>query len=79
MTEEERKRIVDGLNKTLLALNHWEFNGDVASASVIEMRESILQGLKLIYDQENIIKSLMGDYGDACDVDGCGGDGDAVD
>ena len=75
MGEDERKRIVDGLNKALLELNHWEFKGDVARASVIEMRESILQGLKLIYEQENIIKSLMGDYGDACDVDGCGGDG----
>lgn len=74
MTEEEQKRIVDSLNKTLLELNHWEFKGDVARASVIGMKESILQGIKLIYEQENIIKSLMGDYGDACDVDGCGGE-----
>ena len=74
MSEEERKQIIDGLNKALLELNHWEFKGDVARASVIEMRQNILQGLKLIYEQENVIKSLMGDYGDACDVDGCGGD-----
>lgn len=57
MNEEERKQIIDGLNKALLELNHWEFKGDVARASVIGMKESILQGLKLIYAQEKIIKS----------------------
>lgn len=73
MDEAERKKVIDGLNKMLLELNHWEFNGDVARASVVGMRESVLQGLKLIYEQENIIRSLMGEYGDACEVDGCGG------
>lgn len=74
MSDEKRKQAIEGLNVVLRDLNHWEFSGEVARASVQSMRDRILDGLDLIYEQENIIKALMGDYGDACEVDeGCEG------
>ena len=37
------------------------------------MRRRVLEGVKLLYEQENVIKAMLGEFGDSCDVDGCGG------
>lgn len=69
MSEVQRKSIIEGLNGVFRELEHWAFVGDLDRAKVEDMRRRLLEGLKLIYEQENIIKALMGDYGDRCDVD----------
>lgn len=70
MSEAERKQVIDELNKALRELNHIAFDDGRDRAMVESIRQRILNGLKLIYEQETIIKGFTGDYGDACDVDG---------
>ena len=70
----QQKSVIDGLNETARELEHWAFASEKRERkSVEQMREKVLEGIKLIYDQENVIRALMGEYGDACDIDGCGG------
>ena len=71
MNEEQRKAVIEGLDRTLRELRHWEFMDGRDRITVENMRENITQAVKLIYEQENIIKALMGDYGDSSDVEGC--------
>lgn len=71
MNDERIKQIVDALNVTIHELGHWAFVDGCNRAQVERMRDTVLDGVKLIYEQENIIKALMGDYGDACDLSGC--------
>ena len=73
MSEENRKAVIEGLNGVCRDLEHMSFRDDRDRAAIEGMRRLVLDGLKLIYEQENLIKALMGDFGDACDVDGeCG-------
>ena len=70
----QQKSVIDGLNETARELEHWAFASEKRERkSVEQMREKVLEGIKLIYDQENVIRALMGEYGDSCDIDGCGG------
>lgn len=70
----QQKSVIDGLNETARELEHWAFASEKRERkSVEQMREMVLEGIKLIYDQENVIRALMGEYGDSCDIDGCGG------
>ena len=73
MSGEERKAAIDGLNGVAREMEHWAFRDELGMAKVEHLRDRVLDGLKLIDEQENIIKALMGDYGDVCDADGCGG------
>jgi hypothetical protein len=54
-------------------MEHWKFREDMDRAAVEDMRRRVLEGVKLLYEQENVIKALLGEFGDSCDVDGCGG------
>ena len=67
MNENERNQVIYNLNQVANELRHMEFREDRDRAQMQDMREKILQALKLIYEQENIIKALMGDY-DSCDT-----------
>lgn len=79
MNDEQRKEVIQGLNNTARDLEHLALKDTDARDrwSIEYMRDRVLDGLKLIYEQENIIKALMGDYGDSCDVknQGCDGNG----
>ena len=73
MGDEERQAIIKGLNDTARELEHWAFIEDARDRGAVEhMRERVLAGIKLIYDQENVIRAMLGEYGDSCDIDGCG-------
>ena len=72
MNEENRKAVVEGLNKVAREMEHWAFREDMDRIAVEWMRGRVLDGLKLIYEQENMIKAMLGEFGDACDVNGCG-------
>ena len=75
MNEEQRQAIIERLNGVVRDLNHWAFVAEARERSAVEhMREDVLEGITLIYEQETIIKALMGDYGDACDIEGSGED-----
>ena len=75
MGDEQRQAVIAKLNETARELEHWAFAADKRDRGAIEyMRENVLEGIKLIYDQENVIKALMGEYGDACNIDESGGE-----
>ena len=74
MNEEQVKAVIDGLDKVAREMEHWKFREDMDRVSVEKMRERVLAGVKLLYDYENMVRALMGEYGDACDVgNDCGG------
>ena len=73
MNEEQRRAVIDGLNRVAREMEHWKFREDMDRAKVESMRESVLLGVKMLYEDDNIIRALMGEYGNACDVDVCGG------
>ena len=73
VNEEKRKSIIKGLDSVARELEHWAFLEQPQNKGMYEdLRAMVLDGVKLIYEQENIIKALLGEYGDACDVEeGC--------
>lgn len=74
MNEEHVKAVIDGLDRVAREMEHWKFREDADRVSVEDMRRRVLDGVKLLYEQENVIKAMMGEFGDSCDVDsGCGG------
>ena len=73
MNEEHVKAVIEGLDRVARDMEHWKFREDMDRVAVEDMRRRVLDGVKLLYEQENVIKAMMGEYGDACDVDGCGG------
>ena len=72
MNEEHVKAVIEGLNRVAREMEHWKFREDADRVSVEDMRRRVLDGVKLLYEQENVIKAMLGEFGDACDVDGCG-------
>ena len=72
MNDEHVKAVIDGLNRVAREMEHWKFREDADRVSVEDMRRRVLEGVKLLYEQENVIKAMMGEFGDVCDVDGCG-------
>ena len=73
MNEEQRRAVIEGLDRVAREMEHWAFREDMDRAKVESMREGVLLGVKMLYEDDNIIRALMGEYGNACDVDGCGG------
>lgn len=73
MNDEHVKAVIEGLNRVARDMEHWAFRDDADRVSVEDMRRRVLEGVKLLYEQENVIKALLGEYGDSCDVNGCGG------
>ena len=69
MGEEQRREVIEGLNKVAMELDHWAFREGLDRVAVEDMRARVLTGVKLLYDYENMVKALMGEYGDACDVE----------
>lgn len=74
MNDTSFQAVVGALNETARLLEHWAFKDGKDRIEVEAMRNSVLKGVKLIYEQENIIKALLGEYGDSCDVDTCKGE-----
>ena len=72
MNDEHVKAVIEGLDKVAREMEHWKFREDADRVSVEDMRRRVLDGVKLLYEQENVIKAMLGEFGDACDVDGCG-------
>ena len=73
MNDEHVKAVIEGLNHVARDMEHWKFREDLDRVAVEDMRRRVLEGVKLLYDYENMVRALMGEYGNACDVDGCGG------
>lgn len=71
MNEEHVKAVIEGLDRVAREMEHWKFREDADRVSVEDMRRRVLDGVKLLYEQENVIKAMLGEFGDACDVDGC--------
>jgi hypothetical protein len=76
MNDENVKAVIEGLNGVARDMEHWAFREDVDRVAVEDMRRKVLAGVKLLYDQDNVIRALLGEFGDACDVDGCGVESD---
>lgn len=72
MNDEHVKAVIEGLNRVAREMEHWKFREDADRVSVEDMRRRVLDGVKLLYEQENVIKAMLGEFGDSCDVDGCG-------
>lgn len=73
MNEKQRRAVIEGLDRVAREMEHWAFREDMDRAKVESMREGVLLGVKMLYEDDNIIRALMGEYGNACDLDGCGG------
>lgn len=73
MNDEQRKQIIEGLNAVAREMEHWKFREDVDRLAVENMRARVLEGVRALYEDDNIIRALMGEYGDACTVEGCEG------
>ncbi len=71
MNDENVKAVIEGLNGVARDMEHWAFREDVDRVAVDDMRRKVLAGVKLLYDQDNVIRAMLGEFGDACDVDGC--------
>lgn len=74
MDNEQRNKAIEVLNAVAREMEHWAFREDMDRAKVESMRERVLFGVKMLYEDDNIIRALMGEYGDECEVDGCGGE-----
>ena len=72
MNDEHVKAVIEGLDSVARDMEHCKFREDVDRVAVEDMRRRVLEGVKLLYEQENVIKAMLGEFGDACDVDGCG-------
>jgi hypothetical protein len=73
MNDEHVKAVIEGLDLVAREMEHWKFREDADRVAVEDMRQRVLEGVKLLYEQENVIKAMLGEFGDSCDVDGCGG------
>ena len=73
MNDEHVKAVIEGLDRVAREMEHWKFREDMDRVAVEDMRRRVLDGVKLLYEQENVIKALLGEFGDACDVNGCEG------
>ena len=71
MNDEHVKAVIEGLDRVAREMEHWKFREDADRAAVEDMRRRVLDGVKLLYEQENVIKAMLGEFGDSCDVDGC--------
>ena len=74
MNDMSLQAVVGALNETARLLSHWEFKEGRDRIEVEVMRNNVLKAVKYIYDQDNIIKALMGEYGDSCDGNTCKGE-----
>ena len=74
MDNEQRNKAIEALNVVAREMEHWKFREDMDRAKVESMREGVLLGVKMLYEDDNIIRALMGEYGNACDMEcECGG------
>lgn len=71
MNDEHVKAVIEGLDRVAREMEHWKFREDADRVSVEDMRRRVLAGVKLLYEQDNMIRAMMGEFGDSCDVDGC--------
>ena len=66
--------IIKGLNDVVEYFKRLSFAADSEHKQQIEyLKNSIKDGIHLINEQEIIIEALMGEYGDSCGINGCGG------
>ena len=80
MNEERVKAVIEGLDRVAREMEHWKFREDVDRVAVEDMRRRVLEGVKLLYNYDNMVRALMGEFGDSCDINGCemgGGKNDA--
>ena len=62
MTREERKEIKDKLNETARRLGQMAFNArDIDARKYVDMRTSVIEGIRLITVYEGTIRRLMRD------------------
>ena len=71
MNDEHVKAVIEGLDRVAREMEHWKFREDMDRAAVEDMRRLVLDGVKLLYDQDNMIRAMMGAFGDSCDINGC--------
>ena len=71
MNDEHVKAVIEGLDRVAREMEHWKFREDADRVSVEDMRRLVLDGVQLRYEQDNMIRAMMGEFGDSCDVDGC--------
>ena len=71
MNEEQVKAVIEGLDRVARDMEHWKFREDADRVAVEDMRQRVLDGVKLLYTFDNAIRAMMGEFGDSCDVDGC--------
>ncbi len=71
MNDEHVKSVIEGLDRVARDMEHWKFREDMDRAAVEDMRRNVLEGVKLLYEQDNMIRAMMGEFGDSCDVGGC--------
>lgn len=74
MDNVQRNDAIKALNAVAREMEHWAFREDMDRIRVESMRERVLFGVKMLYEDDNIIRALMGEYGDECDIDGSGGE-----
>ena len=73
MDNEQRNKVIEALNVVACEMEHWKFREDMDRTKVESMRDGVLLGVKMLYEDDNIIRALIGEYGNECEVDGCGG------
>lgn len=71
MNDEHVKAVIEGLDRVARDMEHWKFREDADRVAVEDMRQRVLDGVKLLYTFDNAIRAMMGEFGDSCDVDGC--------
>ena len=70
MKSDERSKIIAEMQQTAKLLAYYATaNGGRDGGVYSEMRQTVLDGLKLIDEQENAITALMGGFGDSCNLD----------
>lgn len=70
MKPEERVKIIAEMQQTAKLLAYFATASGGSDGGVYsEMRQSVVDGLKLIDEQENAITALVGGFGDTCKID----------
>ena len=73
MNDEHVNAVIEGLDRVAREMEHWKFREDMDRVAVEDMRRRVLDGVKLLYAFDNAVRAMMGEFGDSCDVDECGG------
>ena len=73
VVEDNVNELIERLRNAEKGLAHLAMVADVQYGSTIAVaRTALINASKVIEEQDTTIRALMGEYGDACDVAGCG-------